>query len=809
MRLYKPAILAAMIFSAMQGYAQTGTTPAEAKKADSLKALKADTLKSALKSVLNPGLPNVNQEAQQALRGEWQTLEGEKNKLVGQLGNKIKIFDKGAALKMGETNVNVGYNFITDTSGALSRNMNGFLDYSAGSAISFNNIPFNANINGVNTAYSFTNSDYSLENLYKVNFDPKKYREELQKRVLERISPDMVNKSISKKINKIKEDFENKLRTEITAIANSYAGSFKDSLQLPVDITQLSRADFSSLKTKLISQETMMEYREQLMVLQERALSVKDAKALAKDSVYQQALSKVERFKALEKVYDKVVGWKKRFDENRVVKELQSNLPFTKNNYKEFLQKPGNLESILSEHAELSGLQKLFMQMKKMDLGKNAVQSGDLSLQNVLNTGINTQFEGKKTSLGFIYGKNNAANNWLQSGLMNSVTNEYSSLAGINIGTGYSQSVKQSVALNFFDFNSQPNLQGTEQLSTPYLPVARQKVATLSLQSSFSLGEGHDVTVNVSRSFGSFSNNVYSDSSLGKQGAVNNFFGNGGADNYAVTGEYEGTFKENDIRVFVKRVGLGYNNPGNYMLRKGETQAGLGFARKFLGNKIAVSYSGDYRKQVFDPAKNYRYHAISNKLRASWRIARNDKVNLSYQRSDYQSSFAGRPSSGGSNIRLQADGSYRAIIAGKKIMNNLVVSQQRFNTPLLLPGEVYKNNMFMVNYVASTMVRTNLLSLSCLVTRSDQKEYFFNTSMLNIEGSFAKTTKSNLRISSTVGFYDNAGWNQQAGIKQTFGATLLKNIEVDFDLGYRKAVRVRRAGMDDQLFITSFVHYNF
>src|SRR5262249_44515219 len=157
-----------------------------------------------------------------------------------------------------------------------------------------------------------------------------------------------------------------------------------------------------------------------------------------------------------------------------------------------------------------------------------------------------------------------------------------------------------------------------------------------------------------------------------------------------------GEIAKTDFKLYLKKVGLGYNNPGNALLHSGESQVGIGFARKFLGSRLSVKYDGDYKRQGFDSYGKFIFTAFNNKLQSSYKIDRKYKVTLTYQRSDYRSEFYGQSPVNGVNYRLQLDAAYRFFIGKKKVLNNFTVSRQVMNIPFTDSTVQYSNTSLLV-----------------------------------------------------------------------------------------------------------------
>ena len=725
-----------------------------------------------------------------AQKGELNSLLNEPKAMQQQLLSKIALFEDSKFIKPGKVNASIEYTYLQDTSGMELGSLNSLgsvYSYDLSTGITLIELPVNFSFKGMNGIYT---TDYtSFNKLLKFNFDHKKYIQTIQSKVADKLDPDALTALTMNRINTIKANYEKSLRSEIEALQKEYTEKYKSTVKLPDGVTDLSKNDLSVLKNRLMTEAKAT------------SLAMADSAQVGNET-------HEKKRELLEKIYKKIVAGKDRFENNKMVKQLKSNLPFTRDNYKSFLKQPGNLNKIVDEHMELSSIQRLFMNVSRLDLGQNAVKDGDFSLQNVINSGVNTEFKSKKASVGFIYGRNNNINYWLQSGLTSGVTNEYASMTGFKLGTGTGSAMQQFITVNFFDFKDFSQLgAGDNPLQSKYMSVPQRRDATISFHSDFEVAPKHKVALDVSKSFGSYSNNMAPDSQAYKTNAYNNLLGDAGKSNYAAMVDYKGELLKSDVSVFVKKVGLGYNNPGNVLLRAGETKVGFGVARK-MNKQLTIRYNIDYSKRDFDPSKIYTNRAINNKLQFGYRINRNYRVGLTWQHTAYKSKLFADGESRGSNSRIQADGSYNVRIWGRKITNNVTLSHQQMNIPMLL-DENYKSKSVLFMHASSIAVNRNPLSLTFLLNRSNNKDYLFNTSLFTSEVSYSYPVTTTIRLGNSVGYYDNSGWNKQVGIKQQVSATIKERLNIDVDLTYKKAVDIIRPELANQLYITAGMHLNF
>lgn len=721
------------------------------------------------------------------------------------LDSKMKLLQGKPKAKINEVNMAAGYSYSYDTSNVakgIYSDLTGVYNYGVDLGVSFSGIPFRSNINGNNGIYS--SSSTKLNDLYQFNFDPLAYKETLMEEVAAKIKPEVVLGSLLKKINTIKDSYQLRLKQELESIQSDFTRQYGKQLEIPQDASDISVKDISSLRNRLFKSSSADSYKESM----ERYQGMLQSPLSSQDSTAKNdALYEVKKMEALQKAFEKITTWKQKFEDNSTVKKLRSHLPFTPENYKAYLRQPGALSDVIKKHGSLTSFQNIFLSLTKLDLGQNTVQDGQFSVQNLMNTGINAAFQNKNIGVGVIAGVNNNPNAWMQGGLNSFVSNEYSGMAGLTIGTGTGSAFNQSVSVNFFDFSNPSWAEDPPQyLQSSYLPTGRRKDAVVSLHSALAISERHQIAVDLSKSFGSFQNLSGTNNEGYNKNAMKGVFGGEGRSNYAAAIDYRGEIMKTDLQIMLKNAGLGYNNPGNMFMRRGETQAQLGIARKLFDRRLTLKYKADYRNQHFDPEKNYTYVSFSNKLNGSWKIKRSSRIGLSYQHSSYYSTMKALPGLKGGSTILQGDGSYRLRIARKNITNTEILTYQRMELPSLA-GEIYKSRSVFLAHTTMVPIKRSFAIVSVMVNQSDNSAYYFNTSSIHSEGSYTFFLFGKLQMASGLGYYINTGWNRQVGLKQQLSFATSKHINVDIGVDYKRAIKVMRPELANPIFVNTSVSY--
>ena len=725
---------------------------------------------------------------------------------INAIVSRVKLFEQSSLFELNKLQVAFDGNYLFDTSTQITNALESKRwrsAYSLDFAVSLFSIPFDFSAKGANGVYVIGNTPDYLFN--KANFNHQKYLEQLQEQVIKRISPDAIVATITKQIDAIRAGYERQLLDEITQIRGSFEKQFNMGLNLPATISNISLSDVASYRNQLFQSASAFNQVELQQQLQElKATVIVDSDSL----ILKNTLKELKRGEALEKIYERYISYKQRFDENKIVQELRSHLPFTKDNFKSFLGNRSNLKQVIRNHASLNSLQKLFLNLTHLDIGQNAVENGAFTFKDLMNAGVNTGFEMPKAKLGLVFGKSANTNAWLQEGLSSFKTNEYSNLAGFNISSPNGGHFSHTLSFNLFNFQTSSAQQEREVLNqTFHLSMPQHKDAVLTWQSQFPITNTSLLKVDLSKSFGSFTNSGVVAGEGAKSNPVGGLFSNNGQSNMAVAANWSGTILKSTVQFDLKHVGLGYSNPGNVSLRRGASELGLNFNRKLIQNKLTLRMSSNYRNQHFDPQKSFTYITFSNRLQASYRFKRNNRIGMLYQQSNYTSTLSGKGKDFGKTTRIEVNSVYSFYIGGKKVQNSSLLSNQNMFLPML-NGDGYesKNLTFMQN--SSMLVGKNLLVLSVHVNQSDNKDYLFNTSFLNSEVHYNYNLTKGVQLINGVGYYMNAGWNKQIGIRQQLATIIAKKIDFNIEVSYKRAVQVIRKELANQVFVSSSIFYH-
>lgn len=730
---------------------------------------------------------------------------------AGRLLPKVNLFDGNAILAVKGVQAGVEYSYYRDTAAMAFlgvRNLYATAAMHLSAEVLLWQMPFHMQLKAANGVYTTAQPPFNA--WPSAVFDHDTYMQQVQAGILQKIKPEQVLAANVHKINAIKAKYEQLLDKDINKVQEELMEQYHTAIPVPDHITNLSQGDLVTVKNQLITAEEAAAYPKNIALLQQ--LNESNRQDAATDSMRAATLKNIKRYEAMEKMYAKITAAKSRFENNEAVKKLRAQMPFQPADFKNYLKNPSQLSEVVKNHTSLSALQNTFMHVTKLDLGTNPLTGGQYNFNQLMNSGVNTEYTAKKAAVGVVYGSGGSnQNKLLEAGLEGFVTNQYSNMGGIKLGSGWNSKIKQSISVNLFSFHSQlanadknPFNMQASNISSP-----DRQDAVITYQSAFTVAPGHALSVDLSQSFGSYKNRITEAGGTDRKDVLGGAFSGAGIDNYAVGLDYEGTVANTEVQAYLKKAGAGYNNPGNAFVRKGESRAGMSFNRKWFGQRLTVKYKNDLRVQYFDPAKNYAYHTWGNQLQFTWRFNRNNRWGLSFRDNKY--AFENKAislRSAGYTWNMQSDGSYLVKVNKTRISNTVLISRQHLEMPVV-SGNVYQSHTWLINHTSSMVLKNNLLSATVTVNQSDNKDYLFNTSFINTECAYSYPLFNGIRGGTGTGYYINTGWNRQIGLRQQMGGQLANRLLFDVELSCKKAVKVIREQLADQFFMSAAVRYQF
>jgi len=673
-------------------------------------------------------------------------------------------------------------------------------------------LPFSLELNSSYSNISHVGFPADLRSLFsKYNFNYKQYLLEVKQQIEKKLDPNIITNVITSRLNKLKNDYSNLLKKDVDKIVSAHNSNHPfESIKLPTEIYDLDLSDINNLQYHLLFGKEYDKYIYSIQQLENFNSLVNHDKVMNyhTDSMYNVYLNSIKRYEKIQEVYNKIVQARSSYQNNETVQELKKQLPFSKNNFKNYLEFPENLREVVNNHFSLKSINQIFMRISKLDIGHNAIESKDLfSPQQFMNTGLNGVYESRLFVTSISAGRNNLQNQFLSGGLLNGV-NDFDKFWGVQVKSRVSSFMEQTVSFNAFDIerkNQANNILNVPQaIQTPSL---QRKDLVATFKNVISFGNQHEINVEISKSFGSFSNSFTIDSLRIKENNLNGLLGNSGESNHALSIYYNGVVGKGNLSFFVSNVGLGYNNPGNFILRRGETKFGINYKKRFFRKEqLLLDFVTDVRNQHFDPSKNHSFNSIHIKLRVQYRINKNNRIGVTYEKENFKQQIPNTNVLSNITNRLEVNGNYTIRVNTHQLVNHTMVGQLSYQLPLFQQeSNITRSNL--ISHNSSLLSKKKVYSINLLYNNSSNNDFFFSTSVFNTEMSLSYPISSHFSSISGIGYFVNKHWNKQVGLQQQFGAIISNKFSMDIQVSYKKAIETKRKNFADILFFNSSVKY--
>ncbi len=728
------------------------------------------------------------------------------NPVLQSVKDKFNLFGKGKTISLSDVQLNTEYFNTGDSAKGIGSNAIGPMRYGiyASARLHVLHIPFQLRyqaIDGLGTLMSPTTSSF-----YTGNFDVDAYRQLLIQKVMEQVRPDQVMPIIKSRMDEIRARYERKLANELQEIGSRMLLEKSKGLVSVETLRNLSYSDPVALRNTVFSGLSLDRYRE-MLAKRDELLKMKPASSLDSIAAYREAEEYIRDYNGRTEVLELVMNARKALAADPSFSELASHFPFTKEKFRQYLKNPKNLNEIIARFGQLSGIQKVFTRLTHVNLGQNPLKGGDFEFKNVLNNGLDLGMMSSKMNAALKVGKKNHVNKWMRTGLNSIVENEYSGLLGMQIARGTQGLTQQTLSVNFFNFANGPVQAGRpDSYLTSFLPNARRQDAVVTYGIGFNLGSGHNLKVDVSKSLGTYRNMLDADSGLSQKSAAASLLGSSGFANYAAALDYKGQLLKTKVDLQVSKVGLGYNNPGNFMLNRGQTRVKWGLTRDLLKRKLQVRYLGEFRQQHFDPQKRFRYHSLLSRFQGAFRMRKGNRLSVGYQRSDFRTTMPDTKLDNGGLELWQATGSFRFRWKKIPIFYTTNLNWQSLSVPSS-PGLFYKTRSLLLMNNFSASLGKNVLGLTLFANISNDRDYFFNTSTYSSELSYSYRVGKLFQINSSLGYFSNLGWNNQIGTRQQISGRLLRSWDISMGFDIKRAIRTVRSDMANLMFMHATLTY--
>lgn len=652
------------------------------------------------------------------------------------------------------------------------------------SELSLAGIPVNINLKQQSLSEFKTDELFQLS----VQFDRDNYLAQLKKRLSGKMDPSAVINSLVNPLEGILASARRSLMAEIEELNTVYKGKLDTEIGHIKGLQDLFRVDVKSLKAKFMSPSFLHEISEK-----KKLLSALQQKSNNGEAIDKQALEilqdEVQKLTGIQSMLQQIEKHKTRWEESGLLKKLKEFELFKQMSISKFMNDPSTITKLAREKLSLSGLQKLFLSITRLNVGQNVLSNGPLSFNHFISKGISTEFLTNKRSIGLLVGRQTDFNSLLDYPFTNAPFSNTGIVKAFGIRSGIGSKVTTNLSVS--SFSQVPGAVIPDPLNNP---SAFRQVLVTTISNQLEIGEKGLASIDLSRSATQYTGmNAGADSLLQDKSNLSRILSTGDfMDNTAVRLRYadELTDKGISYNISFNRTANGYTNPGNSFLSAGTTEIGTGVRKLLFKDKLVLSFKGNRRVYKYNELTDASWLNSYVLIDARWKFKKGQYVAFRYQPVRMARKQDGHKDRISAIERIAADVSiYKRF--GKVGYRHFVSLTGQKNMYLVSIDERLKSNTLSVSSFQQIIVRGKMfyLNLNCNYSNAPAEYLFMGSSLYAEAGCSYQFHKY---ISGSTGFvYNDVNqWYRQAGIRQTLTGELGERFNINLYLDVKRNLRV-------------------
>lgn len=635
-------------------------------------------------------------------------------------------------------------------------------------------------------------------NRFTLHFDKDEYLAVLKKKLAGTYDPRSLLESAANPLDKIIEQMKKEFTLELDRVGERYKGLLEEQLNSFKNIPDIFNADVQALQQRFINKQYFGEITKKQAVLaqlqQQRnnGISIDDAEL---KNLEQEIL----RFKGVQDLMKTFSQHKQKWLQSGFLSRIKELKILKASALQSVLNDPATIVKMARQRLSLTGLQRFFLGMNRLDIGQSASTISPLTFRHLLTKGINTEFSGNNKTVGVLIGKTTDFNSLLDFPFQQNLFSNTGSVSALRVGTGSGKRMNSQLSVASFS----QTLPGYPAQGSDFNTESFRKVLVTTISNQLTMGEKGLVSVELSRSATQFNGRKSEADSGSSASALNRIFsGNDFMANTAVSLRYSDEYSDKGLAYHFSfnKTSNGYVNPGDGYFSAGSTVLGMGIRKSFLKNKLLISFRGTQR--------NYRYNEgagtawKNNQFIADikWKMRKGQYVTLRYQPVTMirKSALGKEPVS--SMNRLAIDASLAKKISRRIYYRNYISIAGQQNSFTWTEGNRVKNNAVSISSLQQLAFgnKTVYININYNYANSVSQFMFLNSSFY-AETGHSYVLLKNISGSSGLIYNSTAGWYRQAGIRQSLSGQIGKRFFMNVFVDLKKNLRVLQPLWNDMI----------
>lgn len=626
----------------------------------------------------------------------------------------------------------------------------------------------------------------SSEGKYSFQFDKDGYIESLKKKVAGKFSPEEMLGNMFQSIDSLKQIASSRLSLELKAIGERYKGQLDNEIKSIGDPSKFIEQGMMPVQHLLDASLTSVSKSDQQTIYQQlidqRNLGLKVDSNLLNNVEQSRSKNKGMEEMAL-KVKEHYLQWQ----QSGLIQSLHKLELMKKEKILQIAGDPDIIKKVAKSKLNLSGIQKMFLNIEKMNAGQNVVSQSPLSLNGFLNNGFSTDFLKNNKFLSGTIGLKKAMPNIFDQGFTNSIFNSGFRAISFSAGKGASESTHSRFTVTSFQ---------QQDVSTgfgfiPYMVPRNTAVTTFSKELSMG-GSGH-LNLDISKSSSQYTREINPDSSAVSKSSFGNLFsGENFMNNVAIAADYTGEIQDIDLqhRVMVKWAADRYFNPGIHSMPGGTKEILADVKKSFLKKQLQVRARTNIRQYDLSAGTGSKYNHFNSLIDIRWKLKKGKYLSVRYMPSRGNRKLDGVTTLGNKTDRLSADFNLNYRFRNTYYRNYLSLSHQG-NEYQYLSGERMKSKSWTISSMQNITIGRQLVYWNLNYTSvNEASQFIFFNSSLNSDLGLSYSIGKYLSASSSVNYNGIKGWYSQLGIRQNISGQIGKRIQMSLYIDAGKNIKV-------------------
>jgi len=642
--------------------------------------------------------------------------------------------------------------------------------------------------------------------LFSIQFDRNNYLAQLKKKLSAKHDLSNLLQFDKSSLENVISNARQSLRTELSDLNKNYKGLLDNEISQLGDMQSIFTTDTRALKEKFLNADFIKSIAEKEAMLSTLQQKINNGERIKRADL-NQLENEVAKMKAVQDMIHKIEEHKNKWQQSGLLKKVKDLDIFQKNSITQLLNDPSSVKKMARQYLSLNGIQRLFLNVSHLDIGKNVLSLSPMSMQHFLSSGVSTEFlTSNNRALTLVTGKQNDFNSILDYPFTNTLFSNNGRAKAVRLGVGSGTSSNTNISVSTFSqsMSGLMNAFGSERL---------RQVLVTTISKQLFVGSKGLIDAELSRSATQYNRTgVSTDSTLRDQGNISKIFSlNDFMANTALSLKYSDEFAEQGLRyqVSFNKLSNGYNNPGSSFLTSGSSEFGINVRKSFWKEKIIMSVRGNARTYRFGEKTDaiWRNHNLA--LDAKWKMKKGQYISLRYQPIK-MSRIDGTVKTPVSSIeRLSAETNLYKKFSHFSYRNFLTLAFQK-NMYSISPGAIVNNTSLMVSSFQNILIGKNSLYVNTNYNHIDSAGlYGFLSTSFYSEAGYTYQLFKNISGSSGLTYTSTVGWFRQAGIRQTLSGQLGEKLSLNIYADLRKNLELIRPLWEEPLRIDISMRYIF